>query len=77
LLVFDNCEDEALLYEWRPRSGGCRVLLTSRRAQWDLALGVRTYALGVLPRGESIDLLRGFRPDLVADDADLAAIAAE
>src|SRR5439155_15337035 len=26
LLVFDNCEDEALLEAWRPTSGGCRVL---------------------------------------------------
>jgi hypothetical protein len=31
LLVFDNCEDEALLERWRPRAGGCRVLVTSRR----------------------------------------------
>lgn len=40
LLVFDNCEDEAVLAQWRPPSGGCRVLVTSRRAQWDAALGV-------------------------------------
>lgn len=32
LLVFDNCEDEKLLDQWRPPSGGCRVLVTSRRA---------------------------------------------
>jgi hypothetical protein len=32
LLVFDNCEDEALLAQWRPPQGGCRVLVTSRRA---------------------------------------------
>ena len=31
LLVFDNCEDEALLAQWRPPTGGCRVLVTSRR----------------------------------------------
>src|SRR5262249_30891168 len=31
LLVFDNCEEEALLDAWRPPSGGCRVLVTSRR----------------------------------------------
>jgi len=30
LLVFDNCEDEALLAQWRPPHGGCRVLVTSR-----------------------------------------------
>ncbi|MCP5101051.1 MAG: hypothetical protein GY943_36335, partial [Chloroflexi bacterium] len=32
LLVFDNCEEEALLSEWVPVTGGSRVLLTSRRA---------------------------------------------
>ena len=31
LLIFDNCEDEALLQRYRPVSGGCRVLVTSRR----------------------------------------------
>ena len=30
LLIFDNLEDPALLV-WRPTSGGCRVLSTSRR----------------------------------------------
>jgi tetratricopeptide (TPR) repeat protein len=77
LLVFDNCEDEALVSEWRPTSGGCRVLITSRRAQWDPALGVRTLGLGVLPRAESVALLRTFRPDLAEDDPQLDALAAE
>ena len=34
LLIFDNCEDEALLAARLPRSGGCRVLVTSRSGQW-------------------------------------------
>ncbi|MEZ4659844.1 MAG: hypothetical protein R2911_19995 [Caldilineaceae bacterium] len=34
LLVFDNCEDPALLAQWRPTSGGCCVLVTSRRGRW-------------------------------------------
>ncbi|MCU0839452.1 MAG: hypothetical protein MUE49_12140, partial [Rhodospirillales bacterium] len=41
LLIFDNCEAEDLLAAWLPRSGGARVLITSRRADWSLALGVR------------------------------------
>jgi len=41
LLVFDNCEAEGLLARWRPPYGGCRLLLTSQRLQWDTALGVR------------------------------------
>jgi Tfp pilus assembly protein PilF len=77
LLVFDNCEDEALLDEWRPTHGGCSVVVTSRRASWDLALGVYALRLQVLPRAESLALLRKFRDDLPADDVDLNAIAEE
>ncbi|MBV9790097.1 MAG: tetratricopeptide repeat protein, partial [Chloroflexi bacterium] len=77
LLVFDNCEDETLLDEWRPKHGGCRVIVTSRRQQWSPALGVQALHIEVLPRPESIALLRKFRPDLAEDDADLNAIAAE
>ena len=77
LLVFDNCEDEALLDLWRPPTGASRVLVTSRRAEWSKGLGVRALPLGVLERGESVALLREHRPELGADDPDLAAIAAE
>ncbi|MCB9100912.1 MAG: tetratricopeptide repeat protein, partial [Anaerolineales bacterium] len=75
LLIFDNCEDPALLAQWRPPSGGCRVLVTSRRGDWELALGVKTLALGVLSRPESVALLRQHCPD--ADEAILDAIAEE
>lgn len=75
LLVFDNCEDPDLLRRWRPISGGCRVLLTCRRLDWDLALGVQAQALGVLNRLESLDLLA--RHDPQAQRATLDAIAAE
>jgi tetratricopeptide (TPR) repeat protein len=77
LLVFDNCEDPALLDRWRPRHGGSRVLVTSRRSQWDPALGVQALALGTLKRPASIQLLRGFWDDLVADDPVLDEIAEE
>jgi hypothetical protein len=77
LLVFDNCEDEGLLAQWFPPSGGCRVLVTSRRGQWEATLGVRALPLGVLAREESLALLRQHRPDLPANDADLKAIADE
>jgi tetratricopeptide (TPR) repeat protein/transcriptional regulator with XRE-family HTH domain len=77
LLVFDNCEDEALLARWRPPSGGCRVLVTARRSRWDTSLGVRSLAVDVLPRSESVELLRRFRPDLPAGDATLDSIAHE
>ena len=75
LLIFDNCEEEKLLAAWRPQHGGCHVLVTSRRQQWDPALGVSQLRLDVLPRKESVALLRRFVPDLAERDAD--AIAAE
>src|SRR6185503_8478815 len=60
LLIFDNCEDPALFDQWRPKSGGCRVLVTSRRSQWDAALGIYALPLETLPREESVALLRKF-----------------
>jgi hypothetical protein len=75
LLILDNCEDQELLAQWCPPTGGCRVLVTSRRTSWDLTLGVTALPLDVLPREASVALLRKFRPRLNDDDAD--AIAAE
>jgi tetratricopeptide (TPR) repeat protein len=77
LLIFDNCEEEAVLDDWRPATGGCRVLVTSRRASWSAGLGVRSLALPVLPRAEGVALLRRFREDLAEGDPVLDAIAAE
>ncbi|MCX6050734.1 MAG: tetratricopeptide repeat protein [Chloroflexi bacterium] len=77
LLIFDNCEDESLLDAWRPPSGACRILLTSRRAEWELHLNVQRLPLALLPRAESIRLLHKFRPDLPESAPDLAAIAEE
>lgn len=74
LLIFDNCEEETLLTRWRPAYGGCCVLITSRRARWDLALGVTPLPLAVLTRQESISLLRRFCADI--PQADAAKIAA-
>jgi hypothetical protein len=77
LLVFDNCEDESLLDQWRPRSGGARVLITSRRPRWARSLGVRPVPLTTLPRAVSIELLCKFRPDMPAEEPALSGIAAE
>lgn len=75
LLVFDSCEDESLLAEWLPTTGGCRVLVTSRRVLWDAALGVVTLPLDVLARTQSIALVKKHRPDL--NDAEANVIAQE
>ncbi len=77
LLAFDNCEDEALLAEWRSPCGGARVLVTRRRDRWSLGLGVVPLPLGVLAAAESLALLHQFRPDLPANEPGLAAIAGE
>ena len=75
LLVFDNCEDEELLEQWRPTSGGCRVLVTSRRSHWSPTLGLTSVPLDILPRLDSVELLLRYRPDLAPDDPSLDAIA--
>jgi tetratricopeptide (TPR) repeat protein len=77
LLVFDNCEEEVLLDRWRPRTGGARVLVTSRRQSWDRSLGIQAVPISTLPRPASIELLRKFRPDVPQEDPALSAIAAE
>jgi tetratricopeptide (TPR) repeat protein len=77
LLVFDNCEDEALLDRWRPRTGGSHVLLTSRRDTWSPDLGVHARALGTLARPESTALLGRLRPDLDPAEPVLGDIADE
>ena len=75
LLIFDNCEEEALLAEWLPVTGGCRVLLTSRRIRWSRELSVATWPLPVLDAPESIAMLQQLAPRLKANEA--AEIAAE
>ena len=73
LLVFDNCEEESLLARWRPRIGGCRILLTSRRGVWHPDLGVSMVPLDVLPRAKSAELLGTYRPNLSVRDRELIA----
>lgn len=65
LLVFDNCEDPALLRAWRPAAGsGTRVLVTARRTDWPAAL-VQRYPLPSLPRPAALRLLLGARASML------------
>ncbi len=75
LLIFDNCEDEALLDRWVPVTGGCHVLATSRRAQWSRSLGIKTIPLLPLSADQSSRLLQRLAPHLTATEA--AEIAGE
>ncbi|GAB4200688.1 MAG: hypothetical protein OHK0022_22010 [Roseiflexaceae bacterium] len=74
LLIFDNCEDEALLRRWRPTTGGCRVLVTSRKqTAWSPDLRVTLLPLDVLPRAASVQLLQKLALRLTAEEADQIA----
>lgn len=75
LLIFDNCEDETLLAKWLPVTGGCRVLLTSRRAAWSRELDLAILPLSVLTQSEGGRLLHRLAPDMAKGVAD--EIAAE
>ncbi|GAA5527780.1 tetratricopeptide repeat protein [Herpetosiphon gulosus] len=71
LLIFDNCEDLAILERWMPTLGGCRVLVTARN-QLSTTASMR---LGVLAPAESRALLQQLCPRLTTAEAD--AIAAD
>lgn len=58
LLIFDNCEDPNVAADWLPVTGGCRVLITSRRQRWPKALPITVTPLEILPREDSVFLLQ-------------------
>ena len=58
LLIFDNCESENIFNQWRPVSGGCRVLITSRQNVKDWTSDVTAVPLNGLDQSESILLLK-------------------
>ncbi|GAA5528541.1 NB-ARC domain-containing protein [Herpetosiphon gulosus] len=73
LLIFDNCENEALLEMYRPSpSSGCRILVTSRNSTWS-ASNIHQLPLDVLEPRESCGLLQRLVPRLnLAEAAQLA-----
>lgn len=75
LLIFDNCEDKTLLEKWWPKTGGCRVIVTSRQTRWSRARSIVNLTLEALPVSESVLLIQKYVPDLAQDEA--TAIAAE
>lgn len=74
LLIFDNCEEEDLLTEWLPVTGGCRVLVTSRRGVWSPTLALTTVPLVSLALPESIIFLQKLIPHIRSDEAQAIAI---
>ncbi|MCA9946917.1 MAG: hypothetical protein KC449_25725, partial [Anaerolineales bacterium] len=75
LLVFDTCEEETLLTQWLPVTGGCRILITSKRGIWSPELGVMPLPLHHLARSESIRMLQKLIAGIDVSTAD--EIAAE
>lgn len=67
LLIFDNAEDPELVKHWRPASGRCSVLITSRRPEWPLEMGILSLPIEILPRANSLEMLRKARPSLHED----------
>jgi tetratricopeptide (TPR) repeat protein len=61
LIIFDNLEDPTLLEQWRPRGGGSRLLITTRRQSWQTGSGVRLLPLTSLTDEDSLSLLLGPR----------------
>lgn len=64
-----------MLAEWLPVTGGCRVVVTSRRGVWSPALGLTAVPLSSLSPGESITFLQKLVPHILPEEAQ--AIAAE
>lgn len=69
LLIFDNCENKALLEMYRPApSSGCRILVTSRNSTWS-ASSIYQLPLDVLEPRESCGLLQRLAPRLNQTEA--------
>ena len=73
LLIFDNVDDSKIVDEWRPVTGSCRVLITSRRTDWPSSLGLAEVRLATLPRDEAIELLCKGRPEALEDEEEAKA----
>jgi tetratricopeptide (TPR) repeat protein len=63
LLIFEEVKDAAELSQCAIESGGCRMLLTSRRASWQ---GTTRLSLTALTKEAALALLLSRRPDLCA-----------
>ncbi len=75
LLIFDNCEDPAALFEWRPPVGGCRIIVTSRTHEWAAYEAAQVVELQPITRSASIVLLQAYGT-IRGDVRDLERIAA-
>ncbi len=77
LVVLDNLEAAATAGEWLPRldRSGVRPLITARRRDWPLELGLAPLSLEVFSPEESRAYLRRYLQEGRAGDEDLDALA--
>jgi tetratricopeptide (TPR) repeat protein len=77
LVILDNLEDLDAAREWlRQLSGGSlRLLLTARRSDWPVHLGLSLLSLDLFTPAESHTFLRRYLSKRRATDADLKALA--
>jgi len=69
LLIFDHCENQQQVSAWRPRSGGARVVVTTRSPDWPEEQLTTTLAIDVLPTDQAIQLLQKYRPKIEEEQA--------
>jgi len=55
--VLDNAEDLHVMQDWLPKLQPARLLVTSRRENWPVDMGLKVKKLEVLARSHSIELL--------------------
>ena len=58
LVVLDNVEESQVVQEWLPKMHNCTILITSRQHDWPPDLGLSLLPLEILPRADSLALLR-------------------
>lgn len=76
LIVLDNLEDISLFRNWISRLGNAFVLVTSRRRDWPVTLGVKVHLLGQFTPAESVAFLCKLAPRLTDfPEGDLKQVA--
>ncbi|HKZ70065.1 MAG TPA: tetratricopeptide repeat protein, partial [Anaerolineales bacterium] len=62
LLILDDVDDREIVAEWKPETGGCRVLILTTHLEWTGPLQSRVMTLPPLDPGSSLQLLAGNDP---------------
>jgi tetratricopeptide (TPR) repeat protein len=77
VLILDNFEETEAANEVlaRLRHSGLRLLITSRRTDWNNALGLQRLSLDEFSQQESLDFLRNYIPTEREDDGELTKLA--